>query len=60
MEEAKLLPALDFLGEIATLLCQPFWLRFFTPDEALTIAPKMAGEFRLIAAEHRNQAHGLG
>jgi hypothetical protein len=39
LEEAKLLLALDFLGGITTLLCQPFWLHFLTPDGAAKHAP---------------------
>ncbi|GAA0990085.1 hypothetical protein GCM10009555_075280 [Acrocarpospora macrocephala] len=39
LQEAKLLLALDFLGGIATLLCQPFWLHFVTPDGAVKHAP---------------------
>ncbi|MEU3166351.1 TnsA-like heteromeric transposase endonuclease subunit [Streptosporangium sp. NPDC006930] len=39
LEEAKLLLVLDFLGEIVALLCQPFWLRFSTPDGVRKHAP---------------------
>ncbi|MEO3791709.1 hypothetical protein ABGB14_16000 [Nonomuraea sp. B10E15] len=39
LEEAKLLLALDFLGGITTLLCQPFWLHFATPEGAAKHAP---------------------
>src|SRR5260221_4122586 len=32
LEEARLLPALDFAGALAHAVCQPFLFRFATPD----------------------------